>query len=498
MNAEAADISPAGGDKDFLLQNDLIEDVLPRIGREQWQTLYSNEQGDQCRLTFWCALLEQKAVDAAMSRCSRDLQIGDGLPCFIQSQSSGYAVSDYHRFDSSEGVRPLVLSRSFHGAFPPYFELDEEFRLYHNLAEDRNCGLLLSFDTSGRKIEVARIENQRIRVLLKYLRQFQAGTGLNVAIYFESVRYSQVPLVDVPENERERETTEDFVRWCRTIATCDSNEGFDTISRLYGKVILDPPSRDKAGIWPFSEESKNGPDVTFIVGTDSNGNSIESTANPETPHFRTLVYFRREVLGKYFAETDRYRLEDGHLSCLSLWSCRIDNDHDSYVGVLLGDLGQNLPYEEQLHWRQFNVPPEDGMSETQFRRGFLAEFANAKTPDLLFRREYARLIEQWQQVHGWSLFLQPSIDDQHLLNMIHLPVTESQNEFDDQVICLTKLLVEFLNERELETRVDKLDKGVKGIGKLAAFLETTAFPQSTSIIKYLKDLHRLRSAGSAH
>ena len=80
--------------------------------------------------------------------------------------------------------------------------------------------------------------------------------------------------------------------------------------------------------------------------------------------------FRREVLAKYFAEPERYSVSDGQLTCLSLWSCQIDNDLPSHVVVFLGDLGRDLPYEERLHWRQFNVSPEGGVRETNFRRSF--------------------------------------------------------------------------------------------------------------------------------
>ena len=500
---------PPRTDEELALQRDVLDEILPRIGNEPWQTLYSNAGPDQRETTIWCALLEPHAVRAAMDRVSWDLPIGTGLPCFSQSSSSAGTVTTYERFGGARGVRPLVLVRSFGGAFPPYFELDEEFRLYHNLADDRNRGLLLSFNGSGREIEVVRIAERQITAHLKYLRQFLAGTGLHLAIYFESHRYSHVRLVDVPEHERERTASKDLVRWHRTITECDFKEDAETFSRLLGKVILAPSPRENAGVWPFSEDRKGNPDVAFIVSTDSDGNPIESTsdpdqlgnyfgANPDAYHYLTPVHFRREVLGKYFAEPDRYRVADGQLSCLSLWSCSIDNDLDSHVVVFLGDLGRDLPYEERLHWRQFNVPPEGGVSETQFRRGVLAEFADAKALDLVFRREYASLLERWQQMHGWPLFLEPATGDQHLLAMVRVPVTDSQNEFDEQVICLTKLLVDSLNERELEARVDTLDKGVKGIGKLSAFLEETACPDRPAIVGFLRDLQRLRSAGSAH
>ena len=63
---------------------------------------------------------------------------------------------------------------------------------------------------------------------------------------------------------------------------------------------------------------------------------------------------------------------------------------------------------------------------------------------------------------------------------------------------MTKLLVDSLNEKELEARVNDLQKGTKGIGKLAGFLKATQFPQGQSVVQFLRDLQTLRSTGSAH
>jgi hypothetical protein len=49
---------------------------------------------------------------------------------------------------------------------------------YHNLAEDNGRGLLLDFDSSGREIEAVQLKENQVEAKLKYLRQFQAGTGL--------------------------------------------------------------------------------------------------------------------------------------------------------------------------------------------------------------------------------------------------------------------------------------------------------------------------------
>lgn len=493
---------------EYLLQIDVIAELLPKIGKDQWQTLYLSADGDQHRLGMWCALLDEDAAARAMEHESWDLRIGDGKPGFSQSSSGGKEVTTYYRFGWRAGVRPLVLYRSFHDAFPQYVEIDEEFRLYHDLAEDKARGLLVAFDKSGREIEVVRFTPNEVRARLKQLRQFQAGTGLHLAIYIDSVRYSKIPLSTIPAEEQERVEKHDRVCWRRNVSKCDFVEGFETFSRVLGKVILPPPARDKAGIWPF-ENDDDDKEMAFIIGIDENGNEVEHTsvpeklgnyfgANPGAAHYLTPVYFRREVLSKYYAEPERYSVSDGDLTCLSLWSCRIDNDHASHVVVFLGDLGRDLPYEERLHWRQFNVAPEGGVSETNFRRSFLAQFADAKAADLQFRREYTETMQAWEDVQGWSLFLAPALGDAHLIDTIRIPVTNSQVELDEQIGSLAKLLVDSLNEKELAARASGLEEGAKGIGKMACFLATTQFPEHESLVQFLRDLQTLRSTGSAH
>lgn len=77
-------------------------------------------------------------------------------------------------------------------------------------------------------------------------------------------------------------------------------------------------------------------------------------------------------------------------------------------------------------------------------------------------------------------------------------MTNSQAELDEQIGHLTKLLVDSLNEKELAARSGPLAEGIKGIGKLAGFLEATQFQERQSVVQLLRDLQTLRSTGSAH
>jgi hypothetical protein len=493
---------------EFLAQQDLVASLIEAAGKKQWQVLYASRGDSYDGVGIYCALMDPQAAQRALLSDSWDLMIGNGMPGFSQGRDNAELVTNYHRFGSESGVRPLVLRRDFHGAFEDYSEVDEEFRLYHNLAHDHQRQLLLDFDASGREIEVVKLGPGEVTAQLKYLRQFQAGLGLHLAIFVDSSRYSKLPLQDVPEHTRLRQVQTSDKRYFVSIVNCDWRDGYSSFSRLLGKVLLAPPAKERAGIWPF-ESVEPEPPVQFIIGIDGEGHEVCSScnpdelnnyfgANPSAPHYLTPVYFRREVLTKYYSEPHRYTVDDGSIRCLGLWMCRIDNDVSDCVAVYLGDLGRDLPYDERLHWRGFNVAPRAGMSETNFRRSVLAEFTDATAPDLVFRREYAATRQSWYRASGWHFFLDPEKGDAHLLDTVRVPVSVSQPEFDGQLVALTKLLVDSLNEQELKKRAGPFEDGTKGIGKLDKFLELLACPDRDRHVKFLRDLQKLRSVGAAH
>src|SRR5689334_8107437 len=142
----------------FLLQVDFISSRLPMIGKEQWQDLYRSVGGDSMSFAMWSGLLDDAAAARALERDGWDLRIHDYRPGFSQGWCDEKEVTTYHSRGSDNGARPIIREREFHGAFPSYFEVDEEFRLYHNLAEDKRRGVLLDFDASGREIEVVRLK----------------------------------------------------------------------------------------------------------------------------------------------------------------------------------------------------------------------------------------------------------------------------------------------------------------------------------------------------
>ncbi|QGU32179.1 hypothetical protein [Thermochromatium tepidum] len=505
------DLLPTLGQKQWLSYADAAKalgDFLPTLGQNQWQVVYASRDGNPDRFGIYSALLPSADLATALTQESWDLSIGDGLPGFSQSWRQGTEVTTYHRFGGFGEIRPLVIYRHFHGAWPSYIEICEEFRHFHNLAEDRERGVLLDFDRSGYPIKVAQIQEHAVEIQLPYLLQFLAATQQHLAIFFDVVRYSLIPVEDILEDQRELKHADDRSRYFRHVVKCDFQPGYRTFSRLLGKVLVSPPSLEQCGKWPF-DERKPEAEVSFVIGVNPDGTPREFTshpdklsnyfgANPGAPNYLTPVYFRKEVLSKYYADPDRYSVSDGLLGCFGLWSVQIDNNHPTHVVVFLGDLGRDLPYEERLHWRQFNVPPQGGVSETNFRRSFLAQFAPPKAADLLFRAEYQRLNTAWRETMGWPLFLEPRAGDEYLLATVRVPVTNSQSELDQQILALTKLLVDSLNEHALVSHAGPGQKDEKGITKLERFLGGKGFPQTAAVIQFLRDLQALRSSGAGH
>ena len=68
----------------------------------------------------------------------------------------------------------------------------------------------MDFDGSGYEIEVARFQKKQIEVQIGYLKRFLAATQLNLAVYFDVVRYSNLALDEVPVSER---TVENLDHW---------------------------------------------------------------------------------------------------------------------------------------------------------------------------------------------------------------------------------------------------------------------------------------------
>jgi hypothetical protein len=491
----------------FLLQPDTIRFFTEDTGREPWVLVYESIKGKPESGAIFAAIIPNRKCREVLSNPLWDIQIGDGLPgCSVRSAVKREVVQ-YHRYGGLSGIEPLVYVRDFHDVKPSYIEIAEEFRLFHNLHHDAQSNVFVRISDSGTEEDVIRMAENSVQVNLKALRQFLAVKGACLAIYFDIVRYSPITIAEVDPASMTIKHRDADVCYDLYVRESDFKEEFQTLSRLLGKRLLRGMPKKKSGIWPYDKDKQEY--VKFIVKMSPDSEPIEFTsdhevlsnysgANPGTPHYLTPVFFRREVLAKYYANPQKYQVVDGYLRCGALWGVQIDNNLDKYVVVFLGDLGRDLPHEEQLYWRSFNVPPEGGISKVHYRRSILAEETDPSRIDLRFKFKFQAFQEQWQQKHGWYLFSPLTEEDVHMFSTLRLPLTNDQAEFDAQVLALTKTLIDSINGKELEKRLSALEPDVRGITKLQRYLEAQGIQRVDAEIAFLRNLWELRSSGIGH
>ena len=496
--------TPKGSDGMALLGQVAAISEIDELGCGEWTVLYEYQNGLARSRCSYSGLLTSSQVVDALKHDNWDLRIGLGTPSFSQNRQDAVEVVEYDRF-GFDGVEPVVYPRDFHGIKPSQFDLSEELRLFHNLYHDRINDRYVHVDSRGNESVVAEVTAGHVRVLTRFLRQYMAARQLALALFFDHRADADVDFKVAKKALPSKK-----------IVAADRNYSFHvgelmgrSFSRLIGKKIIMPPPTEQSGVWPYEMEQRDK-HAEFIIDVDEGGLPIFHSCDPEdlanyfganetAPHYLTPVWFKREVLGKYYNDPEKFSVEDGYLHCGSLWGLRMDNNLADHVVVYLGDLGRDLNYEEQTYWKLHNVTPGGRTpSETNFRRAFLAQFADPSAPDLLFRQDYTQLKETWTKKFGWSIFRPLHAADADILRQIRIPITESLGEFETQLLLLVKLLIDSLNEAELTRACPGDTADEKGISKFKRYLESQLYPYIERDISLLRTLQDLRSSGVAH
>jgi hypothetical protein len=480
-----------------------ITEIKEKFGCEEWVTAFLLNEDAKSSDTIYCALIPESRSEEVLGDPSWNFHMGDGLPQYVTSYQEGKEETKYYRF-SYDSVEPLVILRTFHGIKENYWEISEEFRHYFNLYEDRKKGRFIEIDYNGDETEVAIIEKESIRIKSSNIKEFLAVKKACLLIQYEFNRFSPKSLEEQGIKELDVTIKEDKYCYTQYIRDFDFiDDDTKSHARLFGvKLIQGFPEIKPRGL--FRQDKKY---EDFFIGFNEKGEDVNFTceekklsnffgANKGAPNYLTPVFFSKDVLAKYYAQPSKYSVHDGSVSCAGLWILPIDNNHPDHVIVFLGDLGK-LQNKEQLYWKYYNLKTKGKMSYVAWTRAFKAEFTDPEKSDLFFKHRYPVVQKNWKEKMGWELFLPLSTDDEYHFKSLRIPLTNEQREFDEQVLSLTKLLVDSLNEKELTRGLPPLKPNSKGITKLEFFLENKGF-RFKEMIKFLRDLQDLRSSGVAH
>ena len=409
------------------------------------------------------------------------------------------------------GSEPLVIGRQFSKMKENYFEISEEFRLFHNLYHDKETNTYIKIDDAGNEETVAIVTHDEVQIRLKEIQQFLAVKEMYLSLLFEFNEYSEYSLEELGLSEVEPEFKRDELMYWRHGYSGDTyhyKEGFRSDSRLRGRKLIKPLPKSKSGFGDFAERPKY---AEFIVDVDENGDEVSHTCNPyklgdypgensDVAWKLTPVHFRKRVLDKYYNEPSKYSVSDSMVRC-GMWGMKIDNHDSDKVCVFLDELGISLPYTEQLHWLANNIPPEGGVSETFYRRMVRGEWANSDQPDLLFKQGYEQLRKACDEHLGWQLLKSLDSGDEYRLKRLRVPTVDEESHFKDSVLDLANLLIDRLNEKRLEDLIPvKARKEIKrGINRLEYVLDSRKVKGAEKHIIFLRCLWDLRNTrGGSH
>ena len=462
---------------------------------------------------IYCALIPCAQIDQVLSESSWNLFPGRGVPSAVVHYRGGEEKPEYLRFGNDNGIEPLVIVREFHGMRDNYTEISEEFRLFHNLNHDIKTDEYIKVDDVGNEETVVVVRPNCIQIRLKEIRQFLAIKEMYLSIQFDCRERSEQSLDELELKGGRSEQRDGLMFWGLLYDDIGDFGSHQTLSRLMGKRLIEPLPKSKSGFWGFAKEREEK-HVEFIIDMDENGDEIAYTSDPKAlanyfdanpnepePRYLTPVHFRKQVLDKYYQQPSKYSVEDSLLHCGGLWVMAIDNQHDDKVCAWLGDLGRDLPYQERLHWRAHNIPPSGSMSETFYKRQILALHVDSDRPDFLFKERYHELKEACKEHLGWQLLQPLYSDDEHHFQSLRMPATDEQRDFDELVLGLTKIMIDSLHVKRLNSLLSDEHKeglGQGGIARLEAVLVSRGVEGGADPIAFLRKLQNLRSSSSAH
>jgi hypothetical protein len=216
----------------------------------------------------------------------------------------------------------------------------------------------------------------------------------------------------------------------------------------------------------------------------------------DLPFELSPAFFNPEVLRKYKADSEKYRLAGRSISCRGAWSLQTyDVNDEGQVHTYLVYL-RNLPYEEQLYWKSYNEPPKGPISKRAFKTDFEGEWLldyDGRNSLLLVVGDLHR-----DQVPWWTL------RSEKLREQLHYPVTLSADEWAEEILHLDQLLVEGFETKWLRVKAQGLsrkpDIKFASLKLVEECLAGTGFAgeDARNVVAPLRELHELRSKVKGH
>lgn len=428
------------------------------------------------------------------------------ISCSISDCEISSPMDNYGSSVLSDG-EPIFFIRSFeYAGYEHYFELNQKILQILNLHYIYEENAWCKFDDLGdleKIIQFQKITDGNNRISLLCMRKRELD------MYCTLTKQNIVRMIDVTF------LYENFIGWNYDDFIKDeiSNNG------IYGELTIDKKVGsffrgiqiisslvDKKTI--IDEIWGNNPkqyvdlivnDIKYkkvhTISCDPNklDNYFTDTGKPFE---MSIAFFKAEVLRKYKSDTEKYTIQDRQISCRDAWHLRsFDINDNQQISVYLVDFNK-LPYQEQLHWQQYNEEPKGFISKRAIQNDFLGEFSD----DIRLEEKLKIVLQklQKQNCFWWTLRSESN------LSKLHIPLTSSADEWADELLNLDQLIVEGFQEKELKRyctqhniEFKNSDRSLKLIGLILSF-KGFDDEQINEIMSPLYEVHNLRSEQKGH
>jgi hypothetical protein len=467
---------------DYFLIKDRIKQLETTFIKDGWLTIYESSEDD----LIYCCLVHNSKIDEY--KTNTDWVIRP----YYEGKPAVFGDGTYKTY-SEDGYEPFIFIKhfNFNNGGEKYVDISEEFVLYFKLyegAESKQNRKYFFIDELGDLDEVINVESNRIRIKLKYLKEYIAIRQLHFAVCFDFMRVGNI---DISENKIEfigKDFKGENYIYNHLIRPLDGK--FQ--SWILGKKIISfDPSKSKS----YHFDYENQVYESFITGYDEDGNEVYQDCSKTNEKYFVVTYFKKDVLNKYYNEPQKYEVDGWHIKS-NFFSLKIDNNNEDYVAVFLIELGY-LPYKEQLHWKHHNIQPQNGISHAYYQTMIEGNWVDhPETPDLFFKNKFEQFNKKWEAKFGWRLYKALAKEDEYLFKALHIPTSNNVKSFCEQILSIIKITIDRLNESELAKHIT-LEQHDKGITKLEKFLAVHQI-QIPDMTTFLRHLWNLRSGILAH
>ena len=491
-------------DKSYIYQVSIREWIENDWDKGIFVPVYGGRKDDKWDIFFQSYLVPADRTEEQLKTDTYDAYglLRPGVTVY-GAWDSGEAA--YYKWGNNESIEPLVIKRDYNDLARDNIEIVEEFRFLFNLYYNSQSKEYVDLENDTSVVKIS--DDNLVSIHKRYLKSYLAIKNIALIIHIDS-RCTDIVEDIFPTDSFDYRNDDNTVFYTVNIGRGHNGIQEENFSVLFGKKVLFGCKLKDCNIWPYNEKKQY---IEFIVGVDDNGRELHYTcdpsklsnyfgANPDAPHYLTPIFFDSAVLSKYYSNPEKYKVDDGIIRCGTLWSLYIDNQNTGYVSAYLGDLGRNLPSEQEQHyWRGFNKALDAKLSATKFKRDFMALPASSQSQDFVFKNTYVKTNRQFAEKAGWSLFLELDEQDRYNFEGLRIPINNSIVEMDMLVLSLVKVLLDSLNEKEIVSHLTgTYEKLVGSISKLEVWFQEKQLTGYKDHIKFLRNLQELRSSGTGH